>query len=438
MIAPTRTATLLIAAGAPAALLIGVLFPHVWTVGLAWVLFILALCVIDFLLSAPGGRLDIELLAPASVCVGERYDVALKVRFPSRTRLRGPRVALAVNALIDPGLPLRAPLLIEGGTGQAILTLSPLRRGLAQVTEIWVRWQGPLGLIAQQRRIAEECETIITPDIRPVRTEGVRLFQRDAVHGLIAQLERGEGTEFEALADFQAGMDKRSIDWKQSARHHHLLAKEYRTERDNRIVFAIDCGRAMSEPLSGVPRVDRAITAALLTAWAALKLGDRASLYAFDSRPQLHSGAMTGVENFAQLQKLAAGIDYSSQETNHTLALSSLAQQLTRRSLIILFTDFTDPTSADLLVRAVGWLLERHAVLFVVMRDADLAAMIEAEPADAAAVARAVTAAALINEQRKVTARLRRLGLDVIEASHDAIGLRLINAYLSLKQRGRL
>ncbi len=438
MLAPTRRATLLIAAGAPVALLLGVMLPQLWTVGLIWVLFVLALCLLDTLLSFPGGEIDVTKTVPSTSNVGEAYAVSIGVAFPDRAQVRVPRVALGVSSIIDPGTPVRADLPLEDRAGKLQIWLTPFRRGMATVTEMWLRWNGPLGLVAQQRRFAWGSETLIVPDIRPVRSDGVRLFQRDALHGLIAQLDRGEGTDFESLSEYHPGMDRRAIDWKQSARHQHLLAKEYRTERDNRIVFAVDCGRAMSEPLAGIPRVDRAVSAALLTAWAALKLGDRASLYAFDSRPRLHSGALTGVENFAQLQKLAGTIDYSSEETNHTLALSSLARQLSRRSLIILFTDFTDPTGADLLVRALGWLLQRHVVLFVVMRDADLARMIDAEPVDAASVSRAVTAATLVNEQRKVIARLRRLGLEVIEAEHQHIGLDLVNAYIALKQKGRL
>lgn len=438
MIAPTRRATLLVATGAPVALVLGVIFPAYWTVGLIWALFLVALMLLDAVLCAPGGKVVVAEHAPPSVSVGEAFEVDVAVTFPAKALVTVPRIALSVSEIIDPGTPVRADLAMQGAEGRAQLLLTPSRRGQARISDIWVRWHGPMGLVAQQRRFATNSLTLVTPDARPVRSEGIRLFQRDAMHGLIAQLERGEGTDFEALADFQPGMDKRAIDWKQSARHSRLLAKEYRTERDNRIVFAVDCGRAMSEPLAGVPRVDRAVTAALLTSWTAMKLGDRASLFAFDSRPRLHSGALSGVENFAQLQKLAAKIDYSTEETNHTFALSSLAQQLSRRALIILFTDFTDPTGADLMVRAAGWLLARHVVLFVIMRDADLEEIIEGVPVDPGAVAKAVTAAALMNEQRKVIARLRRLGLEVVEASHEQLGLKLVSAYIALKQKGRL
>jgi uncharacterized protein (DUF58 family) len=436
-VAPTPRAILIVAAAAPVALVIGVLMPHRWTLGLFWVALALFAMLVDGLLGAARG-VDVHASKPATAGIGEPFAMRVDVIFPPQSVVRDAQVALKTSAEIDPGLPVTGRVQMSGQHGTAEIWLHPVRRGRAIVHGLWLRWTGPLGLLAHQRDYPSAHVTTILPDIRPVRSEGVRLFQRDALHGLIAQLERGEGSDLEALNEFHPGMDRRAIDWKASARHSSLLAKEYRTERDNRIVFAIDCGRAMSEPLAGIPRVDRAVTSAMLAAWAALKLGDRVSLYAFDSRPRVRTGALTGAESFPVLQRHAAEIDYSSDETNHIFALSSLAQQLSRRSLVIVFTDFTDPTGADLMVRAMGWLLKRHVVLFVVMRDRDLDDYIAAPPAEMGDIARAVTASALIHEQRAVILRLKRLGLDVLETRHDRLNLDLVNAYIGLKRRGRL
>ena len=176
-------------------------------------------------------------------------------------------------------------------------------------------------------------------------------------------------------------MDRRAIDWKQSARHLKLLAKEYRTERNNQIVFAIDTGRQMCEPVAGVARVDRCVSAMLLPAWIALKLGDRVALSAFDSRPRLSSGFVSGGGAFAELERLAAQIDYSGDETNYTFALTTLAARLTRRSMIVLFTEFTDSVSADFLLRAAAPAGREASVLVVVLRDEELEAIAAARAA---------------------------------------------------------
>jgi uncharacterized protein (DUF58 family) len=255
---------------------------------------------------------------------------------------------------------------------------------------------------------------------------------------LIAQLARGEGSDFDALVEFRTGMDRRAIDWKQSARHMKLLARQYRTERNNQIVFALDTGRQMSEPVAGLARVDRCVSAILLTAWIALKLGDRVALNAFDSRPRLSSGFVSGGGAFAELERVAAEVDYSSDETNHTFALTTLAARLTRRSMIILFTEFTDTVSANFMLRAIRRLVEKHLLIVVVLRDEELEAIADASPATADDVTRAITAAALLKDRRIVIGRLQHLGVHVVEAEYDKVSERLVQCYLDLKKRDLL
>lgn len=55
-----------------------------------------------------------------------------------------------------------------------------------------------------------------------------------------------------------------------------------------------------------------------------------------------------------------------------TLALTTLSSHLDRRSLVVVFTDFVDPISAELMLRTVGRLTERHLVLFMLMKDEEL------------------------------------------------------------------
>src|SRR6185436_7021315 len=219
-----------------------------------------------------------------------------------------------------------------------------------------------------------------------------RLFSRTFVHGLKPMRDRGDGSEFDALAKFEAGMDPRLVDWKQSARHMNLLAKEVRAERNHQLVFAVDTGRQMCEPIGGVPRVDCALNAALLLAYVGLKLGDRVSFFGFDARPHLATGFVAGPSAFAHLQALTAKIDYSTDETNFTLGLSTLAERLKRRSMVVVFTDFTDTISAELMVENVARLTRRHMIVFVTFRDEELESMRAARPQTPGDVSRAVIA----------------------------------------------
>ena len=110
-------------------------------------------------------------------------------------------------------------------------------------------------------------------------------------------------------------------------------------------------------------------------------------------------------------------------------------RDLTRRSLIIVFTEFADTISAELMMAAVGTLLKRHLVLFVVLRDEELEGFAGAEPAEPEDISRAVTAASLLRERRLVITRLRHLGVHVIEAPAAEAGPAVVNAYLDFKRR---
>lgn len=437
MIYPARLAVLLAAAVAPAALVIGIFYPAYWTSGLALLALLLALGIADGLIGAAIRDADLTCEGAKAVSVGETFAIVANVAF-RRLAPRGAEVALGVSGPVAAPFGWRAAAEMAGRTGAAAIALKAERRGTAMLDTAWLRWPGPLGLVWKQRRFGFAQPVLITPDIRPVREASAQMVNRDAAHGLVAQLQVGEGAEFEALTDYRQGMDRRSIDWKTSARHTHLIAKEYRTERNNNIVMALDAGRAMCEPLGGVPRIDRAVSAALLTAFVALRDGDRVGLFAFDSRPRASSNPISGPRAFPMLQRVAAGIDYSALETNYTLGLATLASGLNRRSLLVVFTEFPDTISAELMLQAVGTLLKRHLVLFVVLRDEELEAFTAAEPAEPEDVSRAVMAAGLLHERRLVLTRLRHLGVQVIEAAADVAGPALVNAYLDLKRRGTL
>jgi uncharacterized protein (DUF58 family) len=423
------------AVGAPVGLITAAVAPGRWAMALAWPLAVILLCLFDAVKSLGSARGSAEF--PARASVGETHEALVSVVIGGR-RPAVAEVAIETPALVSIEEDGRFEIGLDDGRGAAMLPITMLRRGMARFEQMWVRWKGPLGLMWRQARIELAAAVPILPDIRPVHQRGAQIFQRHALQGLIAQLERGEGTDFDALVEYRPGMDRRSIDWKQSARHAKLLAKQYRTERNNQIVFAVDSGRQMSDPVAGLPRVDRAVSAMLLTAWVALRMGDRVALHAFDSRPRLASGFVSGSGAFAELERVAAEIDYSGEETNYTFALTTLAARLTRRSMIVLCTEFTDSVSADFLVRAARRLVETHLLLIVVLRDEELEEIAEREPREADDIARAVTAGALLKDRRVVIGSLQHLGVHVIESEHDKVGERLVAGYLDLKRRNLL
>lgn len=435
-ILPTARTAVLLALAAPLALLVAAVSPGAWIVAPALGGALLLLVVADALVA--GQLTDVRLIAPPDLEVGHSGQVTVLADITGR--LAGSAdVSLALDPRLAPGGVLGFTLVRDAsGTLSGSASIHPTRRGTGTIDRLWLRWTGPLGLGARQVARPVTAAVRVWPDVSAVRSPAFQAFLKDSQFGVIARRIRGEGTQFEALAEYQSGMDRRRIDWKASARHSHLYAKEMEAERNNQIVFAFDCGQAMCEPVGGLPRIDRAVSAALATAYVALKGGDRVGLYGFAARPELFTPFITDARDFHRLQSAAAGLDYHAQEPNFTLALATLAGRLQRRSLVVVFSDFTDPTSAELMVESIGRLVSRHLVLFVSLADEELESLATTLPADQQALAEAVTADSLLRQRALVIRRLRALGVDVIEAPHDRIGTRVIDAYLAIKRSGAI
>jgi uncharacterized protein (DUF58 family) len=429
---PTERAAWALAALAPVALVIAATAPGAWIAAPVLGGLLLVLIVVDAALAGrcPGQ----EVIAPADCEVGQPAMLSVTASLAGG-RARKIEAAIECEPRLAPGGRITLELLPgeEPGTFRGTASVTPDRRGTAPVTAGWLRWHGPLGLGARQIAFPLEQAVRIWPDLSPVRSKDLQTFLRNAQTGLIARRIRGEGTQFEALSEYEPGMDRRRIDWKASARHTRLYARENESERNNQIVFAFDCGQAMCEPVDGLPRIDRAVSAALTCAYVALKGGDKCALFGFARRPQLFTPFIGDARAFHRLQSAAAGLDYEAAEPNFTLALATLTSRLKRRSLVVVFSDFTDPTSAELMVESLGRLANKHLVLFVTMADAEIERVIAAPPSDIATLARSVTADTLSQQRKLVLGRLKRMGIDVIEAPWEKIGPQLIDRYLLIK-----
>lgn len=437
MIYPTPKAATLAALGAPIALIAGVLHGDAWVLGLVWCAVLIVVILFDAIIGKPITRAKRIDPGFPNFSIARLETWKLEFDFGGTDAPRKVFAALTC----DERLGLLNPVATGASLGAQSsfdFQFEPRRRGLGTIQDALVRWHGPLGLVWKQKRIQIHQEVPITTNIRGVQEEAVRWFSRYALFGSKADRSIGEGREFHELREFQTGMDRRTVDWKQSARHGKLLAKQFQTERNHNIIFAFDSGRTMSEPVGAAPRIDRAIEAALLTALACLRGGDRTGFFAFDSKPRLSTGVLTGANAFATLQKVAAQIDYSTEETNYVLGLASLSGALKRRSLIIVFTEFADQTAAQLMLEGIGRLLKRHLVLFVAFRDAELEQLQAAAPDSPEAVSRAVVAGSILSERELVLAKLRAMGAHIVEGHAENIGPNIISRYLDLKAKDLL
>lgn len=435
---PSRRTLALVAVGTLLAVIPVLVDARLWILwAAAWALLLLAL-IVDLVRLPRAADLVHRLVPPDTLYMGESSDLALHLRWSSTAGLTR-RVQAIVKLDLSATLhPIDPRLVVIGPDADAVLALplTPLRRGTAHVEAAWLRWSGPLGLLERAAHVPLDAPVDATPNLRAVRQLAARFASRNEhQQGLRIERYLGDGSEFDSLREFMAGHDRRSIDWKASARHTKLLAREFRAERDRQIVLAVDTGHLMAELLDGLPRLDHAIHAALLLAFFSARAGDRVGLFSFDERPGVFAAPRGGAAAFRSMLKLSAGLHYSDAETNFTLGLTDLMQRLGRRSLVVVLTDFTDSVTAELMVDNLSRLAARHLVVFVSLRDPLLARVAATRPDDLVSLQRTVVADTLAREREAVISRLKRRGILCIDAAPAEVGMHLLDRYLEIKRR---
>ena len=434
---PTPRAVAIFAAGFPLALFMVIYNPGLWQWSLGYAALAFIAIAGDAALAMPRRLLRLTAQAPESLQIGEVGAVTVTIANPGRAGTTAFELLCERQPEASPEEMVRTQLR-PGQDAQARFPLAPKRRGRISIDAIWVRWLGPLALVEFVRRVEISRSIDVVPNVRGVRSATLEFFSREALFGSKVQPHKGEGAEFDALRDYAPGLDSRFIDWKRSARHRKLVCKEFRAERNHHVVLAFDTGYLMVEPVDGLPRLDHAINAGLLLAWISLQGGDLVGLYGFDEVLRQYQQPRRGVANFTQLLRATARLDYHHTETNFTLGLAELSARLKRRALVILFTEFIDTVTAELLVQSMARIARQHVVVFVTLRDAVLHGLAEAPPNKFDDVAKAVIAYDFLRERTTVLERLARLGVQCLDVPSRSLPVGLINRYLMIKQRGLL
>ena len=102
----------------------------------------------------------------------------------------------------------------------------------------------------------------------------------------------------------------------------------------------------------------------------------------------------------------------------------------------MLFTDFVDSISAEILIDSIGHIANRHALMFVTLRDQDFEAMVDKQPETFTEAASAVIAQDFLQERAVVFERLNRMGVACLDVTVGGLSVSLLNRYMAIKKQG--
>lgn len=439
MVQPTKKA-----AGLAAALgLACVLWPFGWT-SQVWIplvvlnLGLLVAVVVDGRRAPSPRNLEIERKHAPTLERGGRAAMAWSVRNPTRS---GARVAL--SDAVPPSLrPADTGFEATVGAGQvatASTTLAPVRRGLVGFGDISVRSTGPWGLGFRQADITASGSVRVLPYFRSRAEAEVRIIKARVLEiGTRSVKLIGAGTDFETLRDYSPDDDFRHIDWRASARSGRPIVRTFRTERNQNLVILLDNGRVMAGNVDGAPRVEHAMDAALMVGTVSTRLGDKCALMTFDSQVQTMVPSNRDRSQPARFAEAMFDLEPSLSESDYEAALSAAVARFRRRSLYVILTDLAEQSINDNLVPAMPVIAQTHIVVVGAVTDPVVAAWATRTPTSGEEAYERAAAIEALASRRRAAERLQGTGAIVIDAPAAELPGKLVDAYLSIKARGRL
>ncbi|PCR97819.1 DUF58 domain-containing protein [Pseudomonas fluorescens] len=401
--------------------------------GLLLALFALSLLDALRLKRQPSPRVHRQM--PGSLALGRWSEVRLEVEHDFDQPL-----TIQIFDHVPDGLSFEnLPLDTELQPGQRSLIgyrLRPLKRGHFTFETCELNLPSPFGLWSGKRLLNITDHTRVYPDF--ARLYGGQLL---AVDNWLSQLgvrqrqRRGQGMEFHQLREFREGDSLRQIDWKATARHRTPIAREYEDERDQQIVFMLDCGRQMRSQDGELSHFDHALNACLLLSYVALRQGDAVGLSTFASdQPRF----IAPVKGAGQLKVLLNGVydlDSTRRSADYRAAVDQLLARQKRRALVVLVTNLRDEVDEELL-NAVQHLSQQHRVLVASLRETTLDDLRHRSVQTLDEALTYCAAVDYLNASAQHHERLSSQGVAVVQARPEELGTGVVTRYLAWKKVG--
>ncbi len=405
------------------------------SVGVTLNFLVFGLGLVDLVISPSLRKIDMHREMADVMSVGARN--AVRIWLTNRNRQ-----TVAVEFQDEPPQPCLTdglPFIISLAPLKAryrVYYVEPHHRGKTHFGSVYLRARSRLGFwMFFDSRPAEKAVKVY-PDIQAVH--GIELLARRnrlAETGLKLSRLRGRGTEFDRLREYRREDEFRHIDWKATARQRQIISREYVVERNQNILIVLDCGRSMCNELGGISHLDRALNAAIVLSYIALRQGDNVGFLAFSNRTERWVRPVRGAGAIQTIIRHTYDIEPRYEASDYSLMVEELRRRFRKRSLVVLLTHALDELHLDAITRHVRELRSPHLVLASFLRNVPLYERMQSIPKSDVDAFQIAAAAEMVHTQTRQIAELQHSGLLVLDTLPEELSASLISRYLDIKAR---
>ena len=315
--------------------------------------------------------------------------------------------------------------------------LQSSQRGYLHFNGVHCRIQTRLGLLRRALLIPEYSQIKVFPNFRANRLFGLLLHRHSlGAMGVKRRQQQGEGSDFHQLREFRDGDSLRHIDWKASSRLEKLISREYQQERDQQIVFLLDCSMRMRHSGDGASHMDNALNAVVLLAHVAIRQGDATGLMTFGGIDRWIPPAK-GQKAANRLVNGVFDIEATHEMPDYDSVVERLQKSLKKRALVILVTNLRNE-DGDTALNALQRLSRKHLVLIADLREQDLEAALRGKTEDVNDAVLWFSSESYQQERRHRARLARAQGASLVDVLPEQLSGSLITEYLAIKNRGAL
>jgi len=214
--------------------------------------------------------------------------------------------------------------------------------------------------------------------------DNLEFISKEVVEGFITGLHRspfhGFSVEFAEHRLYNTGESTKHLDWKLFARTDRLFVKQYEEETNLRCQLVIDTSSSMLFPyekgkVSKINKLAFSVYSAAAIIYLLRKQRDAVGLSLFSDEIEFHSQARLSSVHIDLLYNQLGGLLRQEQaqlqkKTNTVDALHMIAENIHKRSLVILFSDLIEQENTDELFEALQHLkYNKHEVLLFHVTD---------------------------------------------------------------------
>ncbi|OQY46702.1 MAG: hypothetical protein B6247_27440 [Candidatus Parabeggiatoa sp. nov. 2] len=315
--------------------------------------------------------------------------------------------------------------------------IRPQQRGAIQFAGVHLLHHSPWRFWKHARYIELKTPTRVYPNFAAMTKYTLFATENRLGQLGIRKLQRrGEGLEFHQLREYRPGDALRQIDWNATARHKKLISKEYQDERDQQIIFLIDCGRRMLAQDGALSHFDHTLNAILLLSYVALRQGDALGLMTF-SGEQRWLAPRKSMNTINVVLNTVYDLQPSTHASDYLNAATQLMIRLKKRALVVLISNLRDEDSDELLP-ALQLLRKKHLVLLASLQERILNEVLEQPVLNFEDALRHAATFNYLNSRQGTHDALKSHGIIYLDTEPEQLPVMMINRYLEIKRSGML